>query len=877
MRHILTIARYEILMQIKSLHFKAALLLVAICNFNLYREAMMRSSFDLSTSISFCMFSVLACGFAGLYAVGRLRSTGVHPVLMVRPFHTFSLLMGQLLGAFIPFLFCGILMFAAGPVAHWRLDVTFNSAGAAAFLFLCLAPLMWTLICAAIWVRTCVKNIIAAVIVLGMLIFGMGMLANSAFLRVVTFAEEGRQVSFSFVPIVSLLNEQFMGERIQTFLMSPHIKLEWRMAYQVAMHVGCSMIFLLLACYHLRRTEPHRKVLGRYGMKWTDMPTFVRVACDMRLDPYISRRTHIILTAISLFLLFEIASPIASKYLLKSRQTAKIPQKSVLKQRDLSEDDLPESVVLPAVIHKAVETVDPQKAICDLTISITGSTKDKSLFFHNPYSSIYLIQKITLDGAALSFIERSYILIDGKAIAPFADGKPHQFKVEAVLNKGNTSGMGTWTYGVPFFANAKNAQGFFCTSDQRWPRNLSITVASDQHLENCNLLPRIVDSGKNLKTYVFEYPLQRALRWNNIAFSNMGEIKAFDLSVPGVPIHVLCASESEKLTREAFQMLQPSLQEFCQIQRIHPERPIIISTRWGSDSGILEQMSGMLTRYRKTGVLRRGENEQLQSQLDQLETGILKRMHMFYYQQIIGWELSEFWDLLQFMSSDMNGNLQRGMNAHIVTGRPFLPEEYQPIQAHVANPLTANGIQSLARTELMRKFPSQPPVFQMLYFMLGHEKWWKMIDRLKVTCRDRKIMPEDLAGAAKSVSGESYDWFVDYWLVNGKGYPMYQIESATAHAIQNPETDKTEYTVQAKIKSIGTGKMLLPVRVRTVTGPVDDKIWIDAGETVTWTTTTKNLPQVVRVDPEGWMMMMPYVDPKTNTREETPTMTVKMQ
>ena len=55
--------------------------------------------------------------------------------------------------------------------------------------------------------------------------------------------------------------------------------------------------------------------------------------------------------------------------------------------------------------------------------------------------------------------------------------------------------------------------------------------------------------------------------------------------------------------------------------------------------------------------------------------------------------------------------------------------------------------------------------------------------------------------------------------------------------------------------------MPVPLQLTTARLPVEERVWIGAGETVTWSTTASSLPREVSVDPQGWIMTRPYRDP----------------
>ena len=58
--------------------------------------------------------------------------------------------------------------------------------------------------------------------------------------------------------------------------------------------------------------------------------------------------------------------------------------------------------------------------------------------------------------------------------------------------------------------------------------------------------------------------------------------------------------------------------------------------------------------------------------------------------------------------------------------------------------------------------------------------------------------------------------------------------------------------------------MPVPLRLTTITQPLDETVWIGPGETVSWKVVSTTLPKQVEVDPDGWILMRPHWDERAN-------------
>jgi hypothetical protein len=300
MRQLLTIFHYELLMQIKSVRFKALCALAGLLAFGYYTAGVRLQDLPSygSTMLDFptIVLYLIATAFTGLFPIGRIRSSGMHPVLMTKPFPTFALLLGQLLAALAALLVpLAILFFPGGFLLRWRYGIDFQPLPVAHVMLFLLVPLFCTVLAVTIWLRTCFKNNLIAIVILA-LVFAACLIFADRLLT--TRSPDGSRVH-RFVPMLSYFSEVYWRGRLRVFDL-PRVNFlnreEW---IDWATSILYCNIFLMLGGYHLRRTEPQRKVLGHYGRRWYHAPTFLRMAGDLKIDPNVSWRHHLMLLAMA--------------------------------------------------------------------------------------------------------------------------------------------------------------------------------------------------------------------------------------------------------------------------------------------------------------------------------------------------------------------------------------------------------------------------------------------------------------------------------------------------------------------------------------------------------------------------------------------------
>jgi len=887
LRSLLTIIRYEFLMQLKSVRFKGLCLLILLIDFGLYQGGVYRQEFSPNeTFLAYAVlfFYLIAVVFAGLYSMGRIRSTGMHAILMVRPFPTFILPLGQMIGGLLSFFIPALLFFfPSGLLLRWQLDIEFRTAPLFYMLIFYFIPGGWCILSITIWIRTCFKNNIMALIILGFIFAGMVPLANSHYLNIP--GPDHRL--HNFVPMVSLFSEEYW-RNLKSLEQDSAITFfnpgEW---FNMLLSLAYSCLFLLLSCYHLRRTEPQRKVLGSYGRRWYHTPTFLKIACDLKIDPHVTYRSHVILILFLLLIAGKTAWPLAlpvwrnyrarREAIFSSQQTKLSPEE--LKKR-YDPNYLPQERILPVKILSDEQTILPKSILCKRTFRCDVPASGTVAIISNWGRWAFDIQELSVEGKKIPFIrQEGNYFIEGKDLESYCDGTTHTMVIRAPLKQGMTADS-QWGYfihpqGFYFLQKKKSSTNpdgrtqwtFAWIVRDLWPTRISITLSSDLPLLDSPVLPVKIEADPRGKkkgfwrrrdknpTYIFDVPRERNGPRGLISFGSAAETFV-DMKGRFALLRFAVYRTEEKILRQMLELADPVLDDFSQLYNIKDQEPIVLLVSRGNMYSTLRSIKTYHNRYRTMSSHFWGQDD-LYIQLDAFEKEMLT--DVFSY-ELCGKGPSRFnnlWDLYEFMQL----NIARGLNHRMSLKREFLPFPFAPIYKHI-DPNQMRQMEGVTREKLLED-QNQIPLFQMLYLVMGHETWVRMLGQLKPKLKKDFVSPEMVEQAAQEVFPESLDWFFDYWTRTGMGYPSYKVESAVGRILSSEEEDNTEYEVEARIANLGTGRMPVPVLLETAKDPIRDKVWIGEKETVTWKVKCKHLPKFVKVDPEGWIMMLPVWNEKS--------------
>ncbi|MBN1900021.1 ABC transporter permease [Candidatus Sumerlaeota bacterium] len=881
MRDLLTIFRYELLMQVKSLRFKGMCLIAGLVAFGFYQDALYQQ--ELLPSRAFLNleslpFYLLAVVFTGLYPMGRIRKTGMHSILMTRPFHAFILALGQMLAALVSLLFpLMIIFFVPGLIIKWQFEAEYPLKPLFHILLFCFIPGICCILSISIWIRACFKNNIAALIILGFIFGATILLANSPLLNVP--GQDGW--AHNFVPMVSLFSEKYwrkIGEMENQYHISLMQFADW---FNFSLSAAYSCLFLLLTCYHLRRTEPQRKVLGTYGRRWYHIPTFLKMACDLKIDPHVGLKSHLIL-----FLLFSVIMAKTGWPMIRPRWQNFLMLREVKSQGNLSskEDFKPQERYDPNKISE--DNLVKINVIRDETIFKDGNLTTKYTFTHDKSASetlaviypwgrwAYEMDAIILEGRKVPFVKWNWnYYIEAREFQSLEEGREYNLIIQASLNKSFKAETGKsyqtmiHTRGFEFLDKKKPAlhesSVDFLWFDKKklFPAHIALSVPESLQMVDSPVPPYRSEKEPEKEkwkfwrketqaTYHFDIPAIRNGCNSKIVFLNENE-EIVELEDSHIPIRFVVEKRKAKLLREILEGAVPVIEEFCALYRISPSEPVII---WISGS----QMDYQLDEIKRIRV-RLWRNRWWQDNLFENLNRFMREMSMeLFFQTFYGRgpnSRDDFPELVMLLRQ----NIHKGLNNGIFGIGQFEPFPYAPFNRH-QDAKMAMQTAGVTRRDMLNQ--GMIPLFQMLYLLMGHDAWIDMMTDLREKSQKVILTPELMRESAEKVHGKSLDWFFDYWTKKETGLPSYRIDYARARMRTSDDEEETFYDVEAQFTNVGTGRMPVPVWVETSKGPVTGEAWIGAGETVTWNTTTKALPQTIILDPNGWILTKPAWDEK---------------
>ena len=812
--------------------------------------------------------------FTGLFSIGRIKSTGMQGILMVRSFPTFLLMTAQMLAGLISLLipFC-ILFFPAELILRYQFSLEYPIPNVIYLFIFYFIPGICCVLSITIWIRTCFKNNLMAIIILGILFFGIIFIANIGVLSRPTLTGEAH----NFVPIVSLFSESYISMNIKVFnqaRISFFQPVDW---IHFAMNILYSFVFLLLACFHFRRTEPQRKVLGNYGTHWYHTPTFMKMACDLNIDPHITRKSKIILVVMLILLVSKVVWPFVkpawADYLIVKKNKDDSKTREEILERKYNAKYIKDENIINVHIYEDEQYWMLNNYTSNLTISVFGEVEGK-LAIISPFSLLrigYVINKIFIDGKEVPYVFKFSYFIEGDDLKPYADGKQHKMKVSGtfdlniMLSNTSLDTVGYPTRGISFIKGTKISNGykmFDFVVKELWPTINHYEIKDDYQFLYAPVDP-VIKKEDNKTIYTFDIPKECNGPLSSICFSKYGDYSILRMPNSELKINFIVNNTYRDVVDEIIELAEPAIEEFCKINNINTEKPLDLvfhDSNVGTQDFIFKHEYKDVRKYnkifRRRGYLREWEEEQLFKRLDSFDRYIIKKIFVaYYFGQGINW-YSNMYDFERFV---MKYNLDTGRNKNISLENRFV-RSYYMCAGSSKDIKRAREIENMSREELLSDDSSSIPVFQMLYFMLGQEDFKKMLGLLKERLDKDFFSDYMLQDIVEEMTGDSYGWYFDYWLRTGEGYPAYIVEDATAEMVTTGYEEITEYKIWAKIRNSGTGRMLVPVKLNTSDQNVNDKLWIDSGETVIWKTRSKDVPKFVDVNPWGWILSIPYYD-----------------
>ena len=812
------IVRFEFLMQVKSLRFKGVLALACLIDIVVYIIGIQSQTFNplnegfLFFTLSLCL---VATAFAGMFPIGRIRSTGMHQVLMVKPFNTFTLILGQMLAGLFSLLFLfAVLFFPVGLALRWKYGIFFPLPPLFYMILFFLLPGACCLLSITIWVRTCVKGMIPSVIVLVMILIGCAFLAESPIIH----QSFGDTEAYNFFPFISLMNADYW-QRLEPLFEAGRASFTSQSDWShLLLSMLFSLIFLQLACYHLRRTEPQRKVFKHYGRRWFHIPTYLKIVAGLRADPHLGWKSHLILGSLIVFFLAKGVAPIAQPYYQRFRSAwQEGGVEGLLKSNERYDPNFwqPNSIMQVELLGEK-QIIAPDSYQTELELVIASFEPSQTLILSTAQRFGYQLESISIDDEELDFVpEGVYCFIKGEQLAPFADGQAHTLFCSAEPKKSLQQSLSgeqqhrTTTQGYRLINDVKaeregRDKQFITKEVELYPTTLELRAATELDILKAPLAPTISQK-ENYFSYVFDLPAEQNPEHMRIVTCTKGDYVIHELKDGLVNLRYIAPKRYEQIEAQLLESLGPVLGEFYSLQVVASDRTLpILSVNEYRLRRINDYHRRFQRRdFRVNEQYNYDEKDNWFRELRNFEGRFLDLLQTEDLAGIGPNASKHLIDLSYFLSENRMKGLNRRIlvenesggqqtnlpamnrtpverrrelqaqvrNANLLTrgfeARDFTPRgsRFLAMVAHKTNHLSrdewferSTGSVISAGAQLSNDGSYSIPLFQMLYLILGHDDWQEMLVSLKERLRKELLTPELIEQAIAECRARNANW-----------------------------------------------------------------------------------------------------------------------
>jgi len=883
----LTFLRYELLMHIKSWRLWLCLgvllaptvpwkllLLPEIASETLDRIADQALAIRPNEVLLFAGVLILIT----VDTVARVRIVGVHPLLFTKPFSPLSFLLACWAALVtLASLLAGIPLTVRYLIDRFFFGLSLPMAPFGWILFLGAIPLAIGVVAVAIWLRTVVKHNISACLI-------TAILAGAIFAEVNAFDLPllGCQVDLT-VPLTG------------QYVPSIGRDLDW--ARYVSALFNTTVVALLLvslACYHTRRQEPQRKVLGKYGERWTDMPTFLGFLPNLKIDRHAGLAVH------SAFLTTVILVAVVGYRTVEQSMTtsSRVQRWAVELRRDLRTSDVATAGLMIRNYSGEIQIPSRSRANCDLRMEVANTTNSAvdRVAFSIPFGME--VRRFEEERSRpLRWRQWGNILVADLS-SPLAPGCTTTVRLAyegspVVLRIGEQ---------IPFSTNYSIKVGHL--------EEVGLTLGSRYIYINGWLLPKSLALRREANTLVsvrmpqlFTTDLRVAL-FNNLQMTSpnglieplgqesgtsrvrlriawprsdfslfAGPYQEIEQQFGSLVLHIHCFPADREIIEFALAELAETVERWGLLlgsakgQRcILVEAPVAYWTDDRLPSGHLAATDlDRLRRYRP--LLRTHQHEGIraldvyQSRLSTVLAGKLLGESFHPDAQIRPLREALYWYLIGAVRPS-----EIGPYAH-KSVRLFQPRRVGTLTAFL-DPVRAARF----NTPLVQRLTSPTfegfdatHIWRMLHYLLEDDKFAAFLRALVNEYGDRIVTLADLRSLAERFYGGSLEWFFQQWFF-GTGVPKLEIAEARASMIENERTRDIEYDVRVVIANKGQGRMPVPVVLQTERDRVTRLVWLDSDTTQTVMLHVPDRPETVFLDPEGWITQETVADRETRTR-----------
>ena len=221
----------------------------------------------------------------------------------------------------------------------------------------------------------------------------------------------------------------------------------------------------------------------------------------------------------------------------------------------------------------------------------------------------------------------------------------------------------------------------------------------------------------------------------------------------------------------------------------------------------------------------------------------------------LGFWISEY--LPTYVRKAMETNRwRRRSELHFTAGERFSRQMVAlPLEELHTNRLSANRAESNRAPEIERI--RAEGLWRTLHHCLGDRAWWRFVRELLRRHHLQLVTAEDVRRLAEEISERDFEDFFQEW-VYGDALPMYEITEAKAVIVEDPDSLLAKYRCKVHVRNRGTGRIDVPILIKTELDEMQRLVWIDSGGEADWEFEVSHRPILVAVDPSYWLLQEVY-------------------
>lgn len=639
--------------------------------------------------------------------------------------------------------------------------------------------------------------------------------------------------------------------------------------FQIINTIFLSLFFLTISCYHSRRMEPQRKVLGDYGKKWYHTPTFIKLIVDTKIDKKVGQEVHK-----SFFILLAYIIISISIYTYFRYDEFKIQKRWIKDENELVKAPKPDAVAYVGkyTIDLTLKNIDEIICSCKLGIyNPTNKSIDKIILSLNKTLRIKSISSNNKKLNSRRLSDKIFIDLD-KPLNPLGI-------VEIQINY---NGYLSTNKGRLLFLKA-----FTLTQYNRWyPQiveyNKSLNNYSESFASNFNydltlnfpkqLLPivegDILNTKEEGKRKIFKISLSRSSSSINIIVGNYNYINK---DYGNLKIRFYYLDDNKEVIdfilseyKDHFERLGKVLGKYITEYLVLYENPFIFDYNYITISSYdFIKLKKQLQDYKKVLIedpyneFKFRKFESFNSYLWTLNTLIINR----YVDNCIKTPSETKSFFKEYFKTYLNTYLS-----------PLIERTYYKKNI-LLNKYTKSRNFDVTQVNIYdfnKRFPDfnyqkTSAIWTMLRFIMGDEKFIEFIQAYLNDFREKLIDEKSFIQLAEKVSGEKLDWFLQQWFYSDK-IPEFEIKKAVAQMFDDKKTIGIDYKITVIVKNKSQAKTILPVYIETEGDQITQKLLFEPEEEKVINLDVPDRPLFVTIDPDGYIVQIPKWDPETHTR-----------